>query len=1108
MISRLRVENLIETTFQWLTVNRNSIVNVFTICTFLHVCATDVFCDALYQPKRVIIASDNRIQNLPQSEPQWSFDEFVLKAGGSIRYIDFEGGDDNNSGLTKEEPWKHHPWDLSAKSKAKQEYGIHTYIFKGGVIYRGNLIADESGLPDQPIRLSCLQDWGRSQPIVMSTKKITGTWEKCSRGQFVELDSDVADQIWHVDWPHNTVPRTLYEITNQGIFRLALAREPDWLSLSETKGDDVKSDWWECDEASIELKIYIDKPSIFEKGSAAQFVDNNSRTVIENATIKAVNDDYLVVEIPKNGKVDISRAQQIVIGSKNVTIYDVSGTHDIMTYLHDSDKISQYRTIPNQYRQGGVVWAEDFTGSRVLPSQILGLNTTEGTIYANFHYNVNGPVRFSRYFIENLPFLLDSPGEFYFSKDRKKLFVRLSGDQDPNTAHLEAGDENVILSIHGQSHISIENLHFAGANEIPIAENSAEYWRGGLHNSAIQISGNASHISVNFCNFTNLPFGVISFCSDQPESEVIEHIAVENNRFEDIGGSAVTLSAISRLRSGVRNNGKVGRLRHAVLKNNVVNMSGLRRLSLWGFDHALCIVDAELSEVAYNITKRTAGAGVIVFGPPYFNQYGDGPRLNVPVQRNLIHHNWVEDSLLSLQDYGGISYWHGGPAYIYNNVSVNPVGYKHTHHRKKNGKSSDCYRSSCFGVGLYADHGYKVYAFDNFMSGKTSDCSLQFYNSCGWNEAAGFLNTVFNNEIVNFTIAIRKGMAESNRSIYVGNNLYKAHDAYFRLDAEHVEFDTLAFENNSLKGEPASIATGFSLGTENGEITSLAAWKDYLKQKQAISNNTGTLVTSEPPIASDDIENITRVFVPWGLAYQAGEYHFIPYPKEITRINDEHLYWNSDWKSRETVRTDTSRNDLIGVGIEDEDFVDGVLENWNRGALRLNGRNQYIKADSTNLFVPKRNKCILEFVVKLQAAGPICYKLNKSDLGYRLDVLVDGSLQVSHKFGVAPGSTLRASQTSLLDGEYHHLLIEIDEDRADSSRLFVDGQEQSVISEPFSFGAKSDLFVFMIGYDGKSYLPCEIDFFRFAQGTLAEAETKIEELYDWQFARAGLPIGE
>src|SRR5436190_2474393 len=63
---------------------------------------------------------------------KWKPQPFVFETSGSIRYIDFEKGDDANSGAAPETPWKHHPWDPSAVGKSATGAGVHTYVFKRG----------------------------------------------------------------------------------------------------------------------------------------------------------------------------------------------------------------------------------------------------------------------------------------------------------------------------------------------------------------------------------------------------------------------------------------------------------------------------------------------------------------------------------------------------------------------------------------------------------------------------------------------------------------------------------------------------------------------------------------------------------------------------------------------------------------------------------------------------------------------------------------------------------------------------------------------------------------------------------------------------------------
>jgi len=98
---------------------------------------------------------------LPTGDLKWVPKAFEFKAGESVRYIDFESGNDANDGLSKQTPWKHHPWDPNAGSKAAACKGVHTYIFKQGVDYRGEMNANESGAADAPIVLTRDPSWGQ-----------------------------------------------------------------------------------------------------------------------------------------------------------------------------------------------------------------------------------------------------------------------------------------------------------------------------------------------------------------------------------------------------------------------------------------------------------------------------------------------------------------------------------------------------------------------------------------------------------------------------------------------------------------------------------------------------------------------------------------------------------------------------------------------------------------------------------------------------------------------------------------------------------------------------------------------------------------------------------
>jgi hypothetical protein len=90
----------------------------------------------------------------PTGDLTWAPHSFEFKPGPALRYIDFDSGNDDNDGLSKQTPWKHHPWDPNAEAQAKACNSSHTYVFKQGVVYRGELNANESGTEAAPIVLT------------------------------------------------------------------------------------------------------------------------------------------------------------------------------------------------------------------------------------------------------------------------------------------------------------------------------------------------------------------------------------------------------------------------------------------------------------------------------------------------------------------------------------------------------------------------------------------------------------------------------------------------------------------------------------------------------------------------------------------------------------------------------------------------------------------------------------------------------------------------------------------------------------------------------------------------------------------------------------------
>ena len=134
---------------------------------------------------------------LPTGNLEWAPRPFILEKGASVRYIDFDAGDDARDGRTQQTAWKHHPWDANAMGAAKASNCVDTYVFKGGVVYRGALKATESGAADKPIRLTRDPDWGTGEAAIYGSTQIRGGWKKADAAEAPSIPQP--DKVWYID---------------------------------------------------------------------------------------------------------------------------------------------------------------------------------------------------------------------------------------------------------------------------------------------------------------------------------------------------------------------------------------------------------------------------------------------------------------------------------------------------------------------------------------------------------------------------------------------------------------------------------------------------------------------------------------------------------------------------------------------------------------------------------------------------------------------------------------------------------------------------------------------------------------------------------------------
>jgi len=108
---------------------------------------------------------------------------------GTVYYVDFENGQDDGDGQTRESAFKHCPGDAEATGRAA---GVELaagdkVIFKGGVDYRGTVTVQWSGTEGNPIVYDGNTDgtFGTGRAVIQGGEPVTG-WRKVASAEDVQ----------------------------------------------------------------------------------------------------------------------------------------------------------------------------------------------------------------------------------------------------------------------------------------------------------------------------------------------------------------------------------------------------------------------------------------------------------------------------------------------------------------------------------------------------------------------------------------------------------------------------------------------------------------------------------------------------------------------------------------------------------------------------------------------------------------------------------------------------------------------------------------------------------------------------------------------------------
>ncbi len=986
----------------------------------------------------------------PTGDLAWKPEPFRFEAADSVRYIDFEGGSDSAAGTGKDSAWKHHPWDPAATGKAATCSGVHTYVFKRGVTYRGALVAMDSGRPGNPIRLTSDPSWGQGEAVISGSQLVTG-WQKGADRQ----DIPEAGQVWVAAL--DFAPRRLWMVEGDGsITRIPIARTPNW-TVSDP--EDVLSEWWEWE---------------------------NPEWWVADKRTTTVND----------------KKMHLGIDTKHLT--------------READ-----------YYKDALVWTEwAIVMGTPFPTQVEAVDAQKKSLsFQGRWWGESGQINTgNRYFLEDKPQYLDAAGEFWFDKQGEggRLYVRLPGDRDPGTVSVEAArhynlvqDQASLMSplrmdvigeegrarvnITGVSHVAVSGLQFR-FNNVWWDLYFPPWMHKEVDAACIRLLGSSDDVCVSNCRFLHVTKAVrMDPLNDKAR---IGSVVVRDNDIQYTDSSAINISAGPGSLRDVR-----------VLRNNLF-MIGMRPYRQ-SDGHALRVSFPETMEIAGNMLRRTYGSGIFVFGGKGSGRGGD-----VPLARNLVHHNRAEQTLLAANDWGGIETWQGGPFYVYSNISANPNGLWNWAWRNQP-------YNARLGFAYYLDGSFKNYLFNNIAWGLSSDPASKLCNRAAFQQATPTIhNAFFNNTAYRFANGSNWSPAGGHHR-FLGNVYSDMSSIVFNhgrlkedpedIVAEEWPYHLVAYAHNVFYGVKKMFGVFEASGRGYEDFHS---FRQALKERQSLNAGLGVTTDSQPlrdPANRDvrpargsaAIDAGVKFFVPWGLARMVGEWGFYPVGNDVTQIPDEHWYMQGYFGQRTEYRN-MPQYPLTAVNCTADSYVQGDLEDWIAGALKLNGRDQYATVSQADLPDPgaagpdadlqtvdvRDSSFILEIYLKTEPGAGKAVLIRKMDAQAGYALTLDGAVTFAARAGGK--ETAVSGKAAVNDGKWHHVLAEADR-AAGRMTIYVDGRQDAEGAGPGDASLSNGADFYVGGTPDGACLAGTVDFARVSLGSFAEARTTIEELYEWQF---------
>lgn len=618
----------------------------------------------------------------------------------TVYWVDAASGNDANTGLASASAFR-----TIQRAAALAGPGTTIYIRPG--VYREAIRPAQSGTAAAPIRYVAEQGWA-TVLVRGSDPSSSLSWTQLTANT-IGLPAGVdPTKIYYADlsgWGLTETPRFVVQLTGNGqgiAARLPLAREPDEFVQDEWQ---TAKYWWAADGGS----------------GVAGCTPNPDNRYCDDAWNSSTQLTDRTTDTSPSG----------IEAGNLTTLGNLTGA----TLVALDNRSGHYL-----YRR--TITAHDTSAGRITISPAAQAES-------NFRLGWG-----TKYYVENSPKLLDRPGEWWYDKTTKRLYLWPPVAGNPAAQPLEISRRDVGFDFNNRSYITLDGLtvELFNQNAVQIANSSSQSSRDiQIRNSILRYANRGVLIDQGAESGTS---GVTSgFTLEYSEVSYMDTRALHMYYWWGNGNAA---SAFTR--AGVTNTTiRYNELHHLSFRPDSDNAVG--SLILYA-DH-FYLVGNHIHDVAHNGFQFSYS---LIQSD---KEYGFAPS-EIKTGDILIQGNLFEQACQLTADCGALKLWGNPPDnHVYRNVLITGNVFRNTFGwssiSEKRGLWSLGTIQGMGGFGLYTDmasgfHVYRNIAYNNahvgfMLSGVWDNGDLIYYNNIAANSVYGFYFTRSN--LVNSTGARR-----------------------------------------------------------------------------------------------------------------------------------------------------------------------------------------------------------------------------------------------------------------------------------------------------------------------------------------------------------------